>query len=646
MTGTAHLPTPLQEYVHKSRYARWINKANRRENWDETVRRYVDYFSGKFPDYPTELVYNSILSLKTMPSMRALMTAGPALERDPMAGFNCAFVAVDDVRAFDEILYILMCGTGMGFSVERQFITNLPIIGASVVTDADGTHTIETLEVLKPSDQVIVVKDSKAGWSTAFRQLLTALYAGNLPKWDTSLVRPAGAKLKVFGGRASGPTPLIDLFQFTVDTFKNAVGRKLNSVECHDLVCKIADIVVVGGVRRSALISLSNLSDDRMRGAKNGQWWVLNGQRALANNSAAYTERPQMELFMKEWLSLIESKSGERGIFNREAAIKKAIESGRRDHTKVIGVNPCAEITLRSAGLCNLSEVVIRKEDTLETLLEKVRVATIMGTYQSMLTDFRYVRAIWKNNQEEERLLGVSLTGIMDHPVLSQTSEQAVVWLTTMKGIAIATNKEWAEKLGINQSVAITTVKPSGTVSQLVDSASGIHPRYSEHYIRTVRGDRKDPLAMLMRAQGFPVEDCAIKPHSVDIFSFPVKGPSHAVFRNDRSAIEQLEHYLMFQTHWTEHNVSITVYVKDNEWLGVGDWVYRHWDKIAGVSFLPHSDHSYKQAPYTECSLEEFQALEARMPKFNWGELALFEQDDSTVSVRELACTSGVCEIL
>lgn len=639
------LPTPLQEFVHKSRYARWIDDKQRRENWDETVQRYVDYFANKFPHYPSEQIYNSILNLRTMPSMRALMTAGPALERDPMAGFNCTFVAVDDVRAFDEILYILMCGSGVGFSVERQFIAKLPIVGAKAVI-RQGELKIETVDHLTEINHTIVVKDSKGGWAGAFKELLSHLYAGFIPKWDVSLVRPAGAKLKVFGGRASGPQPLVDLFKFAVETFKGAAGRKLTSIECHDLVCKVADIVVVGGVRRSALISLSNLSDDRMRAAKNGQWWATEPQRALANNSAAYTERPSMELFMKEWLSLIESKSGERGIFNRQAAIKKAIDSGRRDPSKIVGVNPCAEITLRSAGVCNLSEVVIRKDDTIESLLDKVEVATIIGTYQSMLTNFRYVRNIWKENQQEERLLGVSLTGIMDHPVLSQSNETAAKWLELMKNTAIAVNKEWANKLGINQSVAITTVKPSGTVSQLVDSASGIHPRYSEYYIRTVRADKKDPLAQLMRAQGFPVEDCAMKPDTTDIFSFPVQGPSHAVFRNDRSALEQLEHYLMVQTNWSEHNVSITVYVKDHEWMGVGDWVYQNFDKLAGVSFLPHSDHSYKQAPYQECSKEEYEALLARMPSFNWEDLAIFEQDDATVNTKELACTAGVCEIL
>lgn len=641
-----HLPTQLQEYIHKSRYARWIDSKQRRETWEETVERYVDYFYEKFPHYPINRIYESIVNLKTMPSMRALMTAGPALERDPMAGFNCTFVAVDDVRAFDEILYILMCGSGVGFSVERQFIAKLPVIGAKAVQDANGRLSVETVDALTPIDQTIVVRDSKGGWAGAFKELLKCLYSGFIPKWDTSQVRPAGAKLKTFGGRASGPQPLIDLFNFAVETFKGAAGRKLTSIECHDLVCKVADIVVVGGVRRSALISLSNLSDDRMRSAKNGQWWAVEPQRALANNSAAYTERPSMELFMKEWLSLIESKSGERGIFNREAAIKKAIESGRRDPSKIVGVNPCAEITLRSAGVCNLSEVVIRKDDTIEDLIEKVQTATIIGTYQSMLTDFRYVRSIWKENQEEERLLGVSLTGIMDHPILSQTGEESVFWLKCMKAAAIETNKEWAEKLGIKQSVAITTVKPSGTVSQLVDSASGIHPRYSEYYIRTVRADKKDPLAQLMRAQGFPVEDCAMKPDSTDIFSFPVQGPSHAVFRNDRSALEQLEHYLMMQSTWSEHNVSITVYVKDHEWMGVGDWVYQHFDLLAGVSFLPHSDHSYKQAPYTECSKEDYEALLARMPDLDWSQLSEFEKDDATVNTKELACTAGVCELI
>jgi ribonucleoside-triphosphate reductase (thioredoxin) len=659
-----HLPTPLQEYVHKSRYAKWLDKAKRREHWPETVQRYVDYFGGKFPHYPTEEIYQSIVNLETMPSMRALMTAGPALERDPMAGFNCSFVAIDDVRAFDEILYILMCGTGVGFSVERQFVTKLPIIGARVVLNKDSKAVIEMAEQLIPFDHTIVVRDSKAGWAGAFRELLTHLYAGHIPAWDVSKVRPAGAKLKTFGGRASGSQPLVDLFKFTTETFKAAIGRKLTSIECHDIVCKVADIVVVGGVRRSALISLSNLSDDRMRVAKSGQWWAADPQRALANNSTAYTERPQAEIFMKEWLALIESKAGERGIFNRAAAWKKAKSVGRRIWELIVGTNPCAEISLRNMGLCNLSEIVVRAGDTLDDLKRKARIAVIVGTYQSMLVNFRYVRSDWKKNQEEERLLGVSMTGIMDHAVLSHVPPEltvtghigggselemanARVWLDELREYAVEVNKEWAAKLGINQSVAITTVKPSGTVSQLVDAASGKHERYSPFYIRTVRGDMKDPLTMLMMQQGFPFEPAIGKEESTAVFAFPVKAPADAVFRNDRTAVQQLEHYAMFQDHWSEHNVSNTIYVKDAEWLEVGAWVYKHFDKLAGVSFLPHSDHSYKQAPYTECTEAEYEALLAKMPEFDWDALAQFEKDDTTVNTKELACSAGgSCEIL
>ena len=625
------LPTQLQQYIHLSRYARWLEDENRRETWEETVSRYTSFFAARFPElYPADRINKSIGALRTMPSMRALMTAGPALDKDEMAGFNCSYVAVDHVRAFDEILYILMCGTGVGFSVERQFINNLPTVS----------------EDFHQSDTLITVKDSKIGWASAFRELVSMLYAGQIPKWDISKVRPAGAKLKTFGGRASGPKPLVDLFNFTTAMFKKAAGRKLNSVECHDLVCKVADIVVVGGVRRSALISLSNLSDDRMRVAKSGQWWVDNGQRALANNSAAYTEKPDMEIFLEEWMALVQSKSGERGIFNRVAAKKKAAEFDRRDPNHEFGTNPCGEIILRSAGLCNLTEVVIRAGDTLDDLMDKVEVATIMGTFQSSLTNYRYVRNVWKRNAEEERLLGVSMTGIMDHEVLSKPSDEAAQWLTQLREHAVKTNAKWAKKLGINASVAITTVKPSGTVSQLVDSASGIHPRYSQHYVRTVRADKKDPLAQFMRAEGFPVEDCVMKPDTTDVFSFPVRGPEHAVFRNDMSAIQQLEHYLMFRRFWCEHNPSITVYVRDHEWLAVGDWVYNNFDDVGGVSFLPHTDHVYQQAPYTECSEAEYEELAGKMPTVAWSKLREFEREDSTTSTKELACTAGSCEIL
>ena len=625
------LPTQLMQYIHLSRYARWLEDESRRETWEETVSRYTSFFAARFPElYPADRINKSIGALRTMPSMRALMTAGPALDKDEMAGFNCSYVAIDHVRAFDEILYILMCGTGVGFSVERQFINNLPTVS----------------EDFHQSDTLITVKDSKIGWASAFRELVSMLYAGQIPKWDVSKVRPAGAKLKTFGGRASGPKPLVDLFNFTTAMFKKAAGRKLNSVECHDLVCKVADIVVVGGVRRSALISLSNLSDDRMRVAKSGQWWVDNGQRALANNSAAYTEKPDMEIFLEEWMALVQSKSGERGIFNRVAAKKKAAEFDRRDPNHEFGTNPCGEIILRSAGLCNLTEVVIRAGDTLDDLMDKVEVATIMGTFQSSLTNYRYVRNVWKRNAEEERLLGVSMTGIMDHEVLSKPSDEAAQWLTQLREHAVNTNAKWAKKLGINASVAITTVKPSGTVSQLVDSASGIHPRYSQHYVRTVRADKKDPLAQFMRAEGFPVEDCVMKPDTTDVFSFPVRGPEHAVFRNDMSAIQQLEHYLMFRRFWCEHNPSITVYVRDHEWLAVGDWVYNNFDDVGGVSFLPHTDHVYQQAPYTECSEAEYEELAGKMPTVAWSKLQEFEKEDSTTSTRELACTAGSCEIL
>lgn len=643
--STNYLPTPLQEYVHKSRYARWLDSENRREHWPETVQRYVDYFDSKFPHYPKQEIYEAILNLEVMPSMRALMTAGPALERDPMAGFNCSFKAVNSPESFDEILYILMCGTGVGFSVERQHIAKLPVVGASVVYK-DDHPTIQITDQLKPVSITIHVRDSKGGWASAFRELISYLYTGLIPKWDTSKVRKAGEKLKTFGGRASGPEPLEDLFRFTVETFKKACGRKLTSIECHDLVCKVAEIVVVGGVRRSALISLSNLSDDRMRVAKSGMWWEADPQRALANNSAVYTERPQAEIFMKEWLALIESKSGERGIFNIDAARKKAESTGRRDSTQIAGTNPCAEISLRDAGLCNLSEVVVRANDTYADLQRKVRLATIIGTYQSMLTDFRYVSEEWKKNQEEERLLGVSMTGIMDHWLLSEVTHQAATTLSKLRQYAVEVNAEWTDRLGINRSAAITTVKPSGTVSQLVDAASGKHERYAPNYIRTVRGDKKDPLTQLMVDQGFPYEDCVSKPENTAVFSFPVKSPGDAVFRNDRTAIEQLEHYLMFQEHWSEHNVSNTIYVKDAEWVSVGAWVYEHFDSLAGVSFLPYSDHSYRQAPYTECSQDEYEALLAKMPQFNWDALAQYETDDSTVNVKELACVSGVCDLI
>lgn len=625
----------LQEYVHLSRYARYLDSKGRRETWEETVSRYCDFFLEKFgPVFPYEQVRDGIYDLSVMPSMRALMAAGPALARDHMAGYNCSYVPIESVRDFDEIMYILMCGTGVGFSVERQNINKLP----------------EIPDELYQSDSVIRVADSKIGWASAFREMLALLYAGKIPSWDVSGVRPAGSRLKIFGGRASGPEPLEDLFRFTIELFRKARGRRFNSLEVHDLVCKIADIVVVGGVRRSALLSLSNLTDERMRNAKTGQWWEKDVQRALANNSVAYTEKPDVGIFMREWESLYVSKSGERGIFNRNGAQAKSKSNGRRESDHEFGTNPCGEIILRPHGLCNLSEVVVRSDDDIERLKEKVRLATVVGTFQSTLTDFRYVRNIWKRNAEDERLLGVSLTGIMDHELLSRPArmtniDEVAETLRQLKEVAIETNRIWAERLGINPSVAITTVKPSGTVSQLVDSASGIHPRYSRFYVRTVRADKKDPLAVFMRGEGFPVEDDVTKPEYTDVFSFPVRSPETSVTRDQLSAIDQLEHYKIFAEHWCEHNPSITIYVREHEWLDVQAWVYRNFDKIGGVSFLPYDSGVYRQAPYQEITEQEYNNLVDKMPfEVDW--TLLKEEQDLTTGSQDLACLAGVCEIL
>jgi ribonucleoside-diphosphate reductase alpha chain len=622
--------TDYQRFIHASRYARWLPEENRRETWEETVNRYTDFFKGRFPElFPAEKVNQAIANLEVMPSMRCLMTAGPALDRDEIAGYNCSFVAIDSPRAFDEIMYILMCGTGVGFSVERQFTNNLPSIA----------------EEFHDTDTTIRVKDSRIGWASAYRELISLLYSGRIPKWDVSGIRPAGARLKTFGGRASGPKPLEDLFEFTIHTFRKAAGRKLNSLECHDIVCKVADIVIVGGVRRSALISLSNLTDDRMRNAKNGAWWEDNVQRALANNSVAYTELPDVGIFLKEWTTLYESKSGERGIFNRVAATKKANSNGRRDTDGYdYGTNPCGEIILRSKGLCNLSEIVIREGDTLDDLKRKVEVATIIGTFQSTLTNFRYVRSDWRKNQEEERLLGVSMTGIMDHPVLSKPSEQTIEWLKELREHAINVNKLWADKLGIPISAAITTVKPSGTVSQLVGCSSGIHPAYSKYYIRTVRMDNKDPLTHFFKRAGVPNEPDVTKPENITVFSFPQKGSESGITRNETNAIEQLELYSVYQKHWTEHNPSITVYYKDSEFLQIGSWIYSNFSDVSGVSLLPHSDHVYKQAPYQEISEEEYNEFVKTFPQIDWNQLK--EEEDTTSGTQELSCTAGACEIV
>ncbi len=559
------------------------------------------------------------------------MTAGEALKRENIAGYNCSYVAVDRVQAFDEILYVLMNGTGVGFSVERQFVTKLPMVA----------------EEFHPTNTVIQVADSKLGWAKGFKELIGLLYIGQIPKWDLSKVRPAGSPLKTFGGRASGPEPLENLFNFSVNTFKNAAGRKLSSIECHDIVCKIAEIVVVGGVRRSALISLSNLSDDRMRYAKSGQWWNDNSQRALANNSACYTEKPEIGIFMDEWKALYDSKSGERGIFNRASANKQAAKNGRREiEGHEFGTNPCSEIILRDRGFCNLSEVVIRENDTEETLLEKVRLATILGTFQSTLTNFKYLSSAWKKNCEEERLLGVSLTGIMDCQLTNGKNKNLDELLLKLKNEAIKTNKKYAELLGIKQSVAITCVKPSGTVSQLVDAASGIHARHNPYYIRTVRGDKKDPLTKMMTDIGFPVEDDLMNPSHTAVFSFPMKVSNKSIFRTDMSAIEQLELWLTYQKSWCEHKPSVTISVKEHEWLEVGAWVYENFDYMSGVSFLPFSEHTYKQAPYQDCDEKQYKFLLERMPKkVDWNKLSDYENVDMTVGSQELACVAGGCEI-
>ena len=627
------LPTDYQNFIATSRYARWLEEEGRRETWTETVTRYVDYMADKtgLDKKTTDEIWNAIYSLDVMPSMRALMTAGPALDRDNTAGYNCSYLPVNDPKSFDEAMYILLCGTGVGFSVERQYIDKLP----------------EIPEKLFPSQTTIVVRDSKEGWAKAFRMLIALLYAGEVPDYDVSMIRPAGARLKTFGGRASGPAPLVDLFKFTINMFKGAVGRKLNSYECHSIMCKIGEIVVVGGVRRSAMISLSNLSDIRMRHAKTGQWWETAPHMALSNNSVAYTDKPDSETFLREWTSLVESKSGERGIFNRVSAQKQAAKNGRRNPDHEFGTNPCSEIILRPHQFCNLTEVVVKDHDTDDDLDRKVRLATILGTAQSTLTNFPYLRKIWKNNTQEERLLGVSLTGIMDNIHTNCFLVNMKERLTRMKQIAIDTNKKYAKKFGIEESTAITCVKPSGTVSQLCDSASGIHARHSRYYIRTVRGDNKDPLTKFMIDQDVPSEPCVMKPETTTVFSFPMMSPKGSRLRDDLSAIDQLNVWLIYQEHWCEHKPSITVTVKEEEWLDVGAFVFKHFDKMSGVSFLPHSDHVYQQAPYQECTEQEYDAMLSRMrSRIDWSKLRDYEKSDTTSGSQTMACSGDSCEIV
>ena len=635
-----YLPTDYQNFIALSRYARWREEDERRETWTETVDRYFDYMEKhlkKKHGYVLtkalrEKINDSILSLGVMPSMRALMTAGVALDRCHVAGYNCSYIPVDSPRSFDECMYILMCGTGVGFSVERENVDKLPIVN----------------EHFENSTTVIKVGDSRPEWAKALRELIAMLYVGQIPSLDVSQVRPAGARLKTFGGRASGPQPLVDLYNFCIAIFKKAAGRRLYPIECHDIMCKIGEVVVVGGVRRSALISLSNLNDDQMRHAKSGSWWENEGHRALANNSVAYKGKPDMGTFMREWLALYESKSGERGIFNRKSAKSKVQENGRRKVDYAFGCNPCSEIILRPYQFCNLTEVVCREADHLDILKEKVRIATILGTFQSTLTDFKYLRRVWRDNTEEERLLGVSLTGILACYLLNNCTKESIQrMLIELKEVAIDTNKKIAKDLGIPQSTAITCVKPSGTVSQLVDSASGIHARHNPYYVRTVRGDIKDPLTQFMKEMGIPVEPDVMKPDSVAVFSFPMKSPTGAITRTAMTAIEQLDYWLMFQRHWCEHKPSITVSVKEHEWMEVGAWVFKNFDEVSGISFLPFSEHTYKQAPYQDIDEKEYETLAKAMPtNIDWNKLKDFEKEDTTNGSKELACTAGVCEVV
>ena len=626
-----HNMDQYQQFIHKSRYARWLEDKGRRETWEETVTRFCDFWKNRNQiDQKTyNRMYKAIGNLDVMPSMRCMMTAGEALDKDNVAGFNCSYLHIDNPRAFDELMYVLMCGTGVGFSVERQFINQLPVIA----------------ETFHESNSVIMVSDSKIGWASSFRELISLLYAGKVPKWDMSKVRPAGSRLKVFGGRASGPDPLNDLFHFSVGIFKKAAGRKLTSIECHDLCCKIADIVVVGGVRRSALISLSNLTDNRMANAKTGRWWETEGQRRLANNSVAYTEKPDFQSYLSEIKTIYDSFAGERGFFSRVAAQNIAARNGRRDHERDFGTNPCSEIILRSNQFCNLSEIVVRHDDTLETLKEKAEVATIIGTLQATLTDFRYLRNIWRRNTEEEALLGVSMTGIMDHYLLGKNSPDLPRWLEEIRDVTISTNKKWAEKLGIERSAAITCVKPSGTVSQLVDSASGIHPRFAKRYVRRVRSDKKDPLANFMSQKGFPVEQAVENTEAV-VFSFPVQAPEKSTTVREVGAMQQLELWKAYQDHWCEHKPSITVYYTNEEFLQVAQWVWENFDICSGISLLPYSDHVYQQAPYEELDEERFNELKFQMPsEVDWGEMTEFESEDNTTGSQELACVGTSCEI-
>jgi ribonucleoside-diphosphate reductase alpha chain len=629
--------TPYNTFIAKSRYSRFLDDKNRREHWGETVARYFDFMEKHLatkqnykltPELRKEL-QEAVTSLDVVPSMRAVMTAGTALDRQNVAAFNCSYLPIDDPKAFDEAMYILLCGTGVGFSVEQKYVTQLP----------------EVPDELFPSQTSIMVSDSKEGWAKSLRQLIALLYSGEIPKYDVSKVRPAGARLKTFGGRASGAQPLEDLFKFVISKFKTAAGRKLSSLECHDILCKIGEVVVVGGVRRSAMISLSDLTDDKMAHAKAGNWWDGQGQRALANNSATYEETPAIGQFMREWTSIYESHSGERGIFNREASQMQAAKNGRRDASYEFGTNPCSEIILRPYQFCNLSSCIIRSTDTEEDILNKVRLATILGTFQASLTNFPYLRKIWQKNTEEEALLGVSMTGILDNHLLNDPDDKELPGLLEkLRDAAVATNAKFAADIGINQSVAVTAIKPEGTVSQLCSTASGIHPQHSQYYIRRVRADNKDPLTQFMLKSGFIGEPCVMKPESTTVFSFPVAVAEGALLREDLTAVEHLRLWLIYQRHYCEHKPSVTISVLEKEWMEVGAWVYKHFDEVTGVSFLPMDGGTYRQAPYEECTEEDYKKLLAQQPTgIDWDNFQ--EYDDNVEGAQMLSCTAGGCTI-
>jgi len=626
---------PLSEFVYYRSYAKWIEEEGRRETWIETIDRYMDFMKGKLGKMLKESEYEevreAILKQEAMPSMRLLQFAGPAAEKTNVCAYNCSFVAPSRFEDFGEIIYISMCGTGVGFSVESKNIQSLPQI---------KNQTGKKLPTF-------VVPDTKEGWADAFVLGMKTWFSGSDIDFDFSLLRPAGARLKIMGGKSSGPKPLIDLLGFTRERILRRQGRHLRNIDAHDIICKIGECVVSGGVRRSALISLSDLDDQDMRDAKNGQFWINEGQRMLSNNSAVYNVKPTETEFLKEWISLMESGSGERGIFNRESLYKTLPKRRLEKSANFIGemgTNPCGEIILRSRQFCNLSEVVARAEDTEEDLLRKIRVATILGTYQSTLTKFGYLSKEWKENCEEERLLGVSVTGQWD----SKLSRDPKM-LAKLRLEAIRVNKIYAKRFGISESTCITAVKPSGTVSQTVDCASGMHPRHAPYYIRRVRISATDSLFKMMKDQGVPYHPEVGQNHddaNTFVLEFPMKAPDDAICKDDISALDQLEHWKVVKVNYTEHNPSVTISVGENEWIQVAHWLYQNWDIVGGLSFLPRSNHVYQLAPYEAIDEKTYKELTSKMPDFDFSKIVTYELRDETEVKKELACVSGVCDIL